>query len=102
MYVTAVGLWAHLIAAHSDDYGGSPGFVWVYLALLFVGFAIGEWWAVVLPVLNILVAIGSGNGTNPDSDISIVAELTIYSAAGFPLVAIRIAARRWFRRRSLT
>jgi hypothetical protein len=104
-YLGGVAIWAYAVAARSDDYGGSPAAWWVVAGAFAVGLAAGRWEAVVVPFLAPVVAGGAGNGTNPDSDISIAGELLLFYtlpslAAVFAGVWLRESLYRRRRRRS--
>src|SRR5205823_6225329 len=77
VYLIAAALWANLIAAHSDDYGGSPGRVWLLVGAFGLGLFAETFPPTIVPLLLPLTAIGAGYGTNPDSDIPIAGELVV-------------------------
>jgi hypothetical protein len=98
VYLIAAALWAHLIAARSDDYGGSPGRVWLLVGAFVLGLFAETFLPTIVPLLLPLTAIGAGYGTNPDSDIPIAGELVVVGifgviAAAFGVLASRLARR---------
>jgi hypothetical protein len=98
-YLVGAALWAQLIAARADDYGGSPGRWWLVSGALALGLVVARWPVVFVPLVLPLVAAGAGRGTNPDSDIPIAGEmLLIVMPVSIVAAAVGVVLSRLMRR----
>ena len=74
-FFVGVTAWLYIVAANSDDYGGSPGRVWVVVGAFVLGLVVRRWRLIPFLLLLPLLAVGAGRGTNPDSDLGIFVEM---------------------------
>jgi len=99
-YLAAVTAWLYVVAANSDDYGGSPGRAWVVLGALVLGIIVGRWPVALVPLLLPVLALWAGRGTNPDSDIPIAGEmLVLVMPASLVAVVVGVGFSRTVQRR---
>ena len=100
IYLAVVTAWLYVVAANSDDYGGSPGRAWVVLGAFLLGLAVARWRVTLVPLLLPALAAWAGRGTNPDSDIGIAGEMfLLVMPASVIAAALGVWLSRLVRRR---
>jgi hypothetical protein len=97
-YLLGAASWIYGVASRSDTSSGIPGEFLMALPLFVVGFAVGRWWALLVPLCLPLLAAGAGRGTNHNADLEIwavIAQITV--PIGLLLTAAGVALARILR-----
>lgn len=98
VYLAGATAWTYGVAARSDDARGIPGEFLMALPMLVVGFAVGRRWALLVPLVLPLLALGAGRGTNLDADSSIATGIALTTVPlGLLLTAVGLGARALLR-----
>jgi hypothetical protein len=104
-YLAVMTLWIYGVANRWDP--GTGG--WLLPVLIFIqllgGLAVGRWWAVLLPVVVVLVSIPAGDPPiTPDyvEPFPIWFGLGLFAPVAFLVIALGVAARKFQHWRSST
>lgn len=96
-YLALMALWIYGIANRWDPGSGTWLLPLLVLVQLAAGFAIGRWWAVLLPVVVVFVSVPAGNPPITPAYVEpwpIWSGLAIGAPVGCLLVVIGVAARK--------
>jgi peptidoglycan/LPS O-acetylase OafA/YrhL len=94
IYVLLMSAWIYGAVAREPTDLPAWMLIPVLLAQIGVGYAVGQWWAALLPLGLVLIAVPAGYGADASGDIPVWVGVLLSSAVAAPLIAIGVAARQ--------
>jgi hypothetical protein len=101
-YLAVMAAWVYVVWKPDAEPSGVAGAAfWVGLLGLQVGvgFAAGTWWAILLPVLLVPIAVPAGYGEGVGQEVPIWLYLVLWLPVAVVLVAVGVGLRKLVERR---
>ena len=96
VYLALMTLWVYGVAGGADTYWSAWLLLLVAFAQLAAGFVVRSWWAILLPVLVVVISVPAGQPDSTPGEVAFPLWFGLAFAAllAMPLVAVGVAARK--------